>query len=85
MSVFSVYYVDNFTRVSLDQQPGIEGSDYINASYIDVSHFADCALAVKPFYNVVDMFPMATILNLKRFILHMCFSPLYVCVYVLCV
>ena len=34
-----IVYADNFSRVLLEQQPGIDGSDYINASYIDVSHF----------------------------------------------
>ena len=43
--VLCVYYclcivcADNFSRVLLEQQPGVDGSDYINASYVDVSHF----------------------------------------------
>jgi len=29
---------DDFSRVKLRKLPGEEGSDYINASYIDVNH-----------------------------------------------
>ena len=31
------WYTDDHNRVRLKQFPGREGSDYINASYIDVS------------------------------------------------
>ena len=30
------YVVDNFNRVKLNSHPGVETSDYINASYINV-------------------------------------------------
>lgn len=35
--VNSCLHVDDFSRVKLELVDGIEGSDYINASYIDVS------------------------------------------------
>ena len=37
VSCLCIVHADNFSRVLLEQQPGIDGSDYINASYIDVS------------------------------------------------
>lgn len=33
------WLADEQSRVKLYQQPGVEGSDYINASFIDVSTF----------------------------------------------
>ena len=30
-------YIDDYCRVELKEIDGVEGSDYINASYIDVS------------------------------------------------
>ena len=30
-------YIDDFSRVKLSELPGEEGSDYINASFVDVS------------------------------------------------
>jgi len=35
----SSYLLDDDTRVSLSHLPGIPGSDYINANYINVSRF----------------------------------------------
>jgi len=34
-------FVDDNTRIRLTFIPGIEGSDYINANYIDVSSLPD--------------------------------------------
>ena len=28
--------LDNFSRVQLEKKPGLEGSDYVNASFVDV-------------------------------------------------
>ena len=36
VGVACVYCVDDFSRVKLEAIEGMEGSDYINASYIDV-------------------------------------------------
>lgn len=47
---------DNFSRVLLEQQPGVEGSDYINASYIDVSHLCDSLIS-----SVRMLLPVATV------------------------
>ena len=38
------FYLDENTRVCLSPMRGIEGSDYINASYIDVSHSREIQL-----------------------------------------
>ena len=35
-----VYILDDHSRVVLDQQDKLKGSDYINASHIDVSYIA---------------------------------------------
>ena len=47
---------DNFSRVLLEQQPGVEGSDYINASYIDVSCLCDSLIS-----SVLLLLPVATV------------------------
>jgi len=36
--VISVSTIDDLSRVKLREIPGEEGSDYINASYIDVNY-----------------------------------------------
>jgi len=36
--VIFVSNIDDFSRVKLREIPGKEGSDYINASYIDVNY-----------------------------------------------
>jgi hypothetical protein len=36
--VLSLVFPDDFNRVVLKELPGVEHSDYINASYVDVMH-----------------------------------------------
>ena len=36
-SCFLAGFIDDFSRVKLNTLPGEEGSDYINASFVDVS------------------------------------------------
>lgn len=50
MSVCMLFFVaiDEDTRVALLKSPGVDGSDYINASSIDVSFF----LAILPMSRI---------------------------------
>lgn len=41
MSLHPTFYTDDYNRVVLETLPGIPDSDYINASYIDVSLFSN--------------------------------------------
>jgi protein tyrosine phosphatase len=44
--LISFDHIDNYNRVHLKMSPGIGGSDYINASFIDVSGTVHAAMQV---------------------------------------
>ena len=43
--------LDDFSRVKLKEIPGEEGSDYINASFLDVSCRPDCVFIPVCYYQ----------------------------------
>ena len=49
MLIITVSSIDDFSRVKLREIPGEEGSDYINASFLDVSYkqFMRCTITSK--------------------------------------
>ena len=57
-SIFCV--VDDCNRIKLREIPDVEGSDYINASYMDVSFFVMYSISVKCIscYEKLFTFPL---------------------------